>query len=281
MKTEDFGSKFYMGQKVKSFPEVRIHFLYGIWGSAFTILFKRLVQEKHRNGQNEMLKMILQNDLPSMINCKKTVINDDGDDDDDNDEELIVRCMAQECQEESKVVLTKNDQNPAQVDDDNSGQHMDLAGEEIIFGDQKASDTEESPDTDNCDDNAAILLQHRRRTLSENLPDATNKTDIQTKLELLNETTEDEGLDIEVVEDDDDNDNPGADDDKSTLPNMVKKKKKKSFFHQRIRQYSLPKIILPKKSASPKVTTSSETGLQVPTLDSKTSVDKYLSFTWF
>ena len=50
-----------MGQKVKSFPEVRLHFLYGIWGSAFTILLKRLVQEKGRNGEKEVLKLVLGN----------------------------------------------------------------------------------------------------------------------------------------------------------------------------------------------------------------------------
>ena len=61
MNTKDFASKFYMGQKVKSFPEVRLHFLYGIWGSAFTILLKRLVQEKGRNGEKEVLKLVLGN----------------------------------------------------------------------------------------------------------------------------------------------------------------------------------------------------------------------------
>ena len=64
MNTKDFASKFYMGQKVKSFPEVRLHFLYGIWGSAFTILLKRLVQEKGRNGEKEVLKMVLGNSYP-------------------------------------------------------------------------------------------------------------------------------------------------------------------------------------------------------------------------
>ena len=54
-----------MGQKVKSFPEVRLHFLYGIWGSAFTILLKRLVQEKGRNGEKEVLKMVLGNSCPN------------------------------------------------------------------------------------------------------------------------------------------------------------------------------------------------------------------------
>ncbi len=45
--------------QVKSFPEVPLHFLYGIWGSAFTILFKRLIQEKGRNGENEIVKLTL------------------------------------------------------------------------------------------------------------------------------------------------------------------------------------------------------------------------------
>ena len=79
-RTSDFASKFYMGQKVKSFPEVRLHFLYGIWGSAFTILFKRLLQEKGRNSQGEILKMIL---------------NDPSDEDEEevkeNDDDIIVR----------------------------------------------------------------------------------------------------------------------------------------------------------------------------------------------
>lgn len=56
---QDFSSKFYLGHKVKSFNEVPLHFLYGIWGSAFTILFKRLVQERGRNGQFELIRMIM------------------------------------------------------------------------------------------------------------------------------------------------------------------------------------------------------------------------------
>ena len=72
MNTKDFASKFYMGEKVKSFPEVRLHFLYGIWGSAFTILFKRLVQEKGRNGEREVLKMILGNSFPNHSDISTT-----------------------------------------------------------------------------------------------------------------------------------------------------------------------------------------------------------------
>ncbi|XP_055934812.1 cytosolic phospholipase A2-like isoform X3 [Argiope bruennichi] len=45
-KTEDFGCKFFKGRIVKRFPEFPLHYLQGIWGSAFTILFRRLLQEK-------------------------------------------------------------------------------------------------------------------------------------------------------------------------------------------------------------------------------------------
>ncbi|XP_035221148.1 cytosolic phospholipase A2-like isoform X3 [Stegodyphus dumicola] len=44
MKTEHFGSKLYKGRIIKEFPEFPLHYLQGIWGSAFSILFKRLIQ---------------------------------------------------------------------------------------------------------------------------------------------------------------------------------------------------------------------------------------------
>ena len=74
-KTSDFASKFFMGEKIKSFPEVRLHFLYGIWGSAFTIQFKRLLQEKGRNGHGEILKMVLFSDDPSNDETKDEAVN--------------------------------------------------------------------------------------------------------------------------------------------------------------------------------------------------------------
>ena len=74
-KTSDFASKFFMGEKIKSFPEVRLHFLYGIWGSAFTIQFKRLLQEKGRNGHGEILKMVLFSDDPSNDETKDEAVD--------------------------------------------------------------------------------------------------------------------------------------------------------------------------------------------------------------
>ncbi|GIY89321.1 cytosolic phospholipase A2 [Caerostris darwini] len=46
MRTEDFGCKFFKGRIVRRFPESPLHYLQGIWGSAFCILFKRLLQER-------------------------------------------------------------------------------------------------------------------------------------------------------------------------------------------------------------------------------------------
>ena len=87
-KTSDFACKFYMGQKIKSFPEVRLHFLYGIWGSAFTIQFKRLWTEKGRNGHNEILKMILPNPSSTDINtCLES------NEPENNTENFLERCL--------------------------------------------------------------------------------------------------------------------------------------------------------------------------------------------
>ena len=73
----------YFCPKVKSFPEVPLHFLYGIWGSAFTILFKRLVQEKGRNSEVEILRLILGKGAAAIAGGKDMGAEEE--------EELIVR----------------------------------------------------------------------------------------------------------------------------------------------------------------------------------------------
>ena len=88
IKTSDFASKFFMGEKIKSFPEVRLHFLYGIWGSAFTIQFKRLMLEKGRNGHGEVLKMVHFTDDPS---------NDETKDEAEDANDFIVRYFVDIC----------------------------------------------------------------------------------------------------------------------------------------------------------------------------------------
>ena len=64
-----------MGNPITDHKEFPLHYFYGIWGSAFTILFKRFIQvnycsrkkkknfyvfiqEKGRGGQQEILKIL-------------------------------------------------------------------------------------------------------------------------------------------------------------------------------------------------------------------------------
>ncbi|KAM6455278.1 cytosolic phospholipase A2 [Liasis olivaceus] len=69
-----FGSKFFMGTVVKKYKENPLHFLMGIWGSAFAILFNRVlgVSNCHNNGptmeeelENIRLRQIVSNDSDS------------------------------------------------------------------------------------------------------------------------------------------------------------------------------------------------------------------------
>lgn len=56
MKPELFGCKFFMGQIVKRYPEPPLHFLQGIWGSAFCIQFKRLLQDDKKVDTVELMR---------------------------------------------------------------------------------------------------------------------------------------------------------------------------------------------------------------------------------
>ncbi|KAF4529977.1 hypothetical protein B566_EDAN015746 [Ephemera danica] len=53
MKPENFASKFYVGKLLKQFPECPLHFLQGVWGSAFCILFKRLISQGGTSAANK------------------------------------------------------------------------------------------------------------------------------------------------------------------------------------------------------------------------------------
>ncbi|XP_046692121.1 cytosolic phospholipase A2 isoform X2 [Silurus meridionalis] len=49
-----FGSKFFMGTVVKKYEENPLHFLMGVWGSAFSILFNRVLGVKDTTGGSTM-----------------------------------------------------------------------------------------------------------------------------------------------------------------------------------------------------------------------------------
>ncbi|KAK0060949.1 cytosolic phospholipase A2-like isoform X2 [Biomphalaria pfeifferi] len=57
MDSELFGSKFFMGKLVKKYEEQPLHFLQGIWGSAFCVLFRRLLEDNRRMDPAEMMRL--------------------------------------------------------------------------------------------------------------------------------------------------------------------------------------------------------------------------------
>ncbi|KAK2863799.1 hypothetical protein Q7C36_002953 [Tachysurus vachellii] len=54
MSPDLFGSKFFMGTVVKKYEENPLHFLMGVWGSAFSILFNRVLGVKDISGGSTM-----------------------------------------------------------------------------------------------------------------------------------------------------------------------------------------------------------------------------------
>nr|XP_002127884.2 cytosolic phospholipase A2 isoform X4 [Ciona intestinalis] len=96
MKSKYFGSKFYMGVLAKEYEEYPLHFLMGVWGSAFSILFNRLVEKSQglkRNSpglnQEEDMRTILGNKIDQSFKretgSNKGDISSDSDDSDDED----------------------------------------------------------------------------------------------------------------------------------------------------------------------------------------------------
>ncbi|XP_068233660.1 uncharacterized protein [Palaemon carinicauda] len=89
MKTQDFGNKFIVGKKIKHFDELPLHFLQGVWGSAFTILFKRLVME---GGKKDIVQIMrdAQKEKESDFHDRLNDQNNSEEDSDSEDEEDIV-----------------------------------------------------------------------------------------------------------------------------------------------------------------------------------------------
>lgn len=77
MSPELFGCKFFMGSVVKKYEENPLHFLMGVWGSAFSILFNRVLGVKETAGSSTMEEELEQ------INAKQIFGNDTT----DNEEE--------------------------------------------------------------------------------------------------------------------------------------------------------------------------------------------------
>ncbi|CAH2312739.1 cytosolic phospholipase A2 isoform X1 [Pelobates cultripes] len=80
MPPDRFGSKFFMGTVIKKYEENPLHFLMGVWGSAFSILFNRVLGVSNHNTDITMEEE-LENIKP------KHIVNNDNSDSDDEMQE--------------------------------------------------------------------------------------------------------------------------------------------------------------------------------------------------
>ncbi|XP_024247655.1 cytosolic phospholipase A2 isoform X1 [Oncorhynchus tshawytscha] len=71
-----FGSKFFMGSVVRQYEENPLHFLMGVWGSAFSILFNRVMGVKGTTGGSTMEEE-LEQIKPQHIVGEETQENED------------------------------------------------------------------------------------------------------------------------------------------------------------------------------------------------------------
>ncbi|KAM5294209.1 cytosolic phospholipase A2 isoform 1-T1 [Glossophaga mutica] len=81
MSPDLFGSKFFMGKVVKKYEENPLHFLMGVWGSAFSILFNRVLGVSSSQNKGSTMEEELEN-----ITAKHIVSNDSSDSDDESQE---------------------------------------------------------------------------------------------------------------------------------------------------------------------------------------------------
>ncbi|NXJ15258.1 PA24A phospholipase, partial [Odontophorus gujanensis] len=79
MSPDLFGSKFFMGTVVKKYSENPLHFLMGVWGSAFSILFNRVLGVSSSQNKGPTMEEELEN-----IRLKHLVSNDSSDSEDES-----------------------------------------------------------------------------------------------------------------------------------------------------------------------------------------------------
>ncbi|XP_013922893.1 PREDICTED: cytosolic phospholipase A2 [Thamnophis sirtalis] len=93
-----FGSKFFMGTVVKKYKENPLHFLMGIWGSAFAILFNRVLGVSNNQNKGPTMEEELEN-----IRMRQIVSNDSDSDDESQGPKGSENPHAEKSHEESWV----------------------------------------------------------------------------------------------------------------------------------------------------------------------------------
>ncbi|XP_041356392.1 cytosolic phospholipase A2-like [Gigantopelta aegis] len=87
MDSKLFGSKFFMGKLCRKYEEPPLHFLQGIWGSAFCILFKRLLEDNRKLDPAEMIRQELGKEL-ERNQLEDSDTSDCSDEEDDVDDDI-------------------------------------------------------------------------------------------------------------------------------------------------------------------------------------------------
>ncbi|XP_029988294.1 cytosolic phospholipase A2 [Sphaeramia orbicularis] len=72
-----FGSKFFMGTVVRKYKENPLHFLMGVWGSAFSILFNRVLGVKDNTAGGSTMEEELEQIKPQHIVGEDSLDNDE------------------------------------------------------------------------------------------------------------------------------------------------------------------------------------------------------------
>lgn len=72
-----FGSKFFMGTVVRKYTENPLHFLMGVWGSAFSILFNRVLGVKDNTAGGSTMEEELEQIKPQHILGEDSLDNDE------------------------------------------------------------------------------------------------------------------------------------------------------------------------------------------------------------
>ncbi|XP_052265882.1 cytosolic phospholipase A2-like isoform X2 [Dreissena polymorpha] len=88
MPTRLFGCKFFMGHLAKEYEEPPLHYLQGIWGSAFCILFKRLFEDNKRLDPAEINRQDMAKALEENEQDESSDSSDEGD---FNDEDSTIQ----------------------------------------------------------------------------------------------------------------------------------------------------------------------------------------------
>ncbi|BFZ00505.1 hypothetical protein BsWGS_03542 [Bradybaena similaris] len=119
MDSELFGSKFFMGKLVKQYKEQPLHFLQGIWGSAFCILFKRLLEDNRRIDPVEMVRQEMGKQLDeagqeSSSDCSDDEIDDSTDSIDGEDGSIQIAANGQHPSYDEKAEVYPPNDNASQ-----------------------------------------------------------------------------------------------------------------------------------------------------------------------